>query len=253
MRHGNYLVGASSKQQPPGYRFATTDYDQFQIIHVMVGELVFGAGHIRKALGPGGIALLRQESVFELSCPRVGYEGVCFLASGELPAEFVGQAEPLSATVELRAVARLMERQLTSPGPEARSVLVGLGHAMAWEVIRQTTAGQEPAAGSRDWAETVRAVLEASVYSPQSVRDALAGLPLSYRQLSRYFRKAYGLSPKGYQLQLRLAEAQRLLRQTRMPITDIAMELGFCTSQHFANRFGEHVGQSPSAYRRETM
>lgn len=249
MRHNPYAARVSSKHQPVGYRFTTRRYEQFQMIYVFCGELLFRDGSARRELGPGGLALLRQNSSFELSCPRVGYDGVCFIAMGDLPDAFVGSAEALSATAESRTLGQLMERQLASPGPEASDVLLGLGRALAWEALRHSRSAPSPPAASRDWAEAVRSTLDATVYSNGSVRDALVGLPMSYRQLSRHFRDAFGLSPKDYQLRLRLAEAQRLLRQTRLPVTDIAMELGFSSSQHLANQFREHIHQTPTEFR----
>ena len=50
---------------------------------------------------------------------------------------------------------------------------------------------------------------------------------------------------------LRIDEARRLLTETRMDITSIAIELGFSSSQHFASRFKNLTGRTPSDYRCE--
>jgi AraC-like DNA-binding protein len=249
-------VYSSGKRQPTGYRFATPRYEQFQIIYVCRGELVFeGSGHLsrNRPLGPGGVVILRQSSRFRLSCPRVGYEGVCFVATGELPEPFIGRAEPLQATAELRTLGQLMERQLESPLGESKDILVGLGRTMAWESIRLTRPASDSAPDSpAELARTARQVIDATLYSNIAPREALAQLPLSYRQLSRHFQDVFGTSPKRYQLLARLDEARRLLLQTRLSVTDIAMELGYSSSQHFATQFRRHTGQSPSDCRRES-
>jgi AraC-like DNA-binding protein len=49
---------------------------------------------------------------------------------------------------------------------------------------------------------------------------------------------------------LKLAEARKLLVETSLPVSTIAAELGFPSSQHFATRFRKLTGQSPSALRR---
>ncbi|MBN1942774.1 MAG: helix-turn-helix transcriptional regulator [Phycisphaerae bacterium] len=68
--------------------------------------------------------------------------------------------------------------------------------------------------------------------------------------LPRHFVEAFGLSPKQYQLKARINEASRLLRETRLGVTAIAMELGYCSSQHFATQFLAQTGQTPSDYRK---
>ena len=45
--------------------------------------------------------------------------------------------------------------------------------------------------------------------------------------------------------------AERLLRETDENATDIAMRLGFSSSQHFSRLFRRYNGLTPSDYRRE--
>ncbi|MDR2849678.1 MAG: AraC family transcriptional regulator [Verrucomicrobiota bacterium] len=63
------------------------------------------------------------------------------------------------------------------------------------------------------------------------------------------FRMITGLPPRQYQLACRMNAARGLLTGTALPVTDIAMRLGFCTSQHFANLFKRYTGVTPRAWR----
>ena len=63
------------------------------------------------------------------------------------------------------------------------------------------------------------------------------------------FRMLAGLPPRQFLLACRMDAARELLAQTDTPITDIAMRLGFCSSQHFANLFKRHTGITPRACR----
>ena len=131
-------------------------------------------------------------------------------------------------------------------------MLTGLGRAMAWEVIKLTQAtnceGSENRTG-REWAQATRAALDATLYANIGSREVLEKLPMSYRQLSRYFSQMFAQSPKQYQLSAKLTEAQKMLTETALSITTIAMELGFASSQHFATQFKIFAKQSPSEYR----
>ena len=103
------------------------------------------------------------------------------------------------------------------------------------------------------WASCSRQALDARLYTGQSAREVLDSLKLSYRQLSRHFYHVLGMTPKQYQLQARIEEAKRLLLETNMPITAIAFELGYTTSQHFATQFQGYVGKAPKAFRKKMM
>lgn len=74
---------------------------------------------------------------------------------------------------------------------------------------------------------------------------------LSESQLIRTFRKTYGATPINYQLELRLTEAQRLLRETTLSISEISYRLGFSDSNYFTRFFRRKLNTSPSQYRKD--
>jgi AraC-like DNA-binding protein len=69
-----------------------------------------------------------------------------------------------------------------------------------------------------------------------------------------YFRQAFkaqtGISPKQYQLQIRLQKAQDLLANTSKSVSEIAEILGFNTAYHFSSQFKQHVGLAPQSWRK---
>jgi len=89
-------------------------------------------------------------------------------------------------------------------------------------------------------------------FSNHPLAGCLGGIGLCYRQLARHFESHFGISPKRFQMIRRVEEAQRLLEMTGLPITTIALELGFGSSQHFASRFRQITGKPPTAVRART-
>jgi AraC family transcriptional regulator len=82
--------------------------------------------------------------------------------------------------------------------------------------------------------------------------DALAALAgLSPFHFARMFKVATGLPPHAYQRRCRAEKAQVLLRQTDLPITEIAFAVGYETPQAFARMFRAEIGASPSDWRRK--
>jgi AraC-like DNA-binding protein len=64
------------------------------------------------------------------------------------------------------------------------------------------------------------------------------------------FRSLTGLPPHHFLLHTRIEAARRLLRESDVPITELALRLGFCSSQHFAHIFKRHTGITPRACRK---
>jgi len=65
-------------------------------------------------------------------------------------------------------------------------------------------------------------------------------------QLDRLFRSQLGVSPARFYLQMRLDKAQRLLRQTGMSVTQVAVACGFESASHFSKCYRERFGTRPS-------
>jgi AraC-like DNA-binding protein len=78
---------------------------------------------------------------------------------------------------------------------------------------------------------------------------ALFGLGLT--AFSEKVKSFTGFSPLNYLINIRIAEAIKLLKQQNLPITDIALDVGFYSSQHFATTFKKLTGYSPTEYRKK--
>ncbi len=74
---------------------------------------------------------------------------------------------------------------------------------------------------------------------------------LSRFHFQRLFKAATGVSPSRYHINLRMEEARRLLRETKMSVVDVALEVGYTDPSHFARLFRRETGLSPSEYRRQ--
>jgi AraC-like DNA-binding protein len=76
-----------------------------------------------------------------------------------------------------------------------------------------------------------------------------AGLSVSH--FSRKFREEMGMSISDFVLSQKIEHAQQLLSHRKLTVTEVAMRLGFSSSQYFATVFKRHTGRSPSEARRE--
>jgi AraC family transcriptional regulator len=76
-------------------------------------------------------------------------------------------------------------------------------------------------------------------------------IEISPLYLARAFKNAVGQSPHQYVLSRRIERAKELLRNTDMPIVDVALAAGFSSQSHLSHWFLRHVGVSPAAYRKQ--
>jgi AraC family transcriptional regulator len=82
--------------------------------------------------------------------------------------------------------------------------------------------------------------------------DQLAArVGLSEYHFGRLFKRAIGFSPSRYQIDLRMNEARRLLRETSGSIVEIALDVGYPNPSHFAKLFRRENGLTPSEHRRQ--
>lgn len=83
-----------------------------------------------------------------------------------------------------------------------------------------------------------------------SLADISAVCHISSFHFSRVFKKLTGYSPYEYLLQVRIVQAQQLLRKGSS-ITSTAFEVGFNSIANFSYRFKKITGISPSKYQKE--
>lgn len=87
-------------------------------------------------------------------------------------------------------------------------------------------------------------------FSVQSLSEMMA---MDRTVLYRRMQAVTGISPSVYIKQIRIDVAKHLLRETDMPVSDIAYKTGFSTVKYFSTTFKETVGMLPSDYRKNNM
>jgi len=72
---------------------------------------------------------------------------------------------------------------------------------------------------------------------------------VSEAHFARSFKEAFGLPPHRYLLSRRIERAKALLRDTDMPVTEIAFRTGWKSIGTFGRTFRDVTGQSPGDLR----
>lgn len=98
--------------------------------------------------------------------------------------------------------------------------------------------------------ERLRAIIDEHPEHPWTVAELLESASVGRTHLHNLFQRDLGMSPIAYARRVRLRRAQELLASTDRSITNVAHELGFASSQHFATMFSRQYGVSPTEFRR---
>jgi transcriptional regulator GlxA family with amidase domain len=98
-------------------------------------------------------------------------------------------------------------------------------------------------AGTRAW-------MQERLAQPISVEQMARHAGYSPRSFARRFRAETGTTPLQWLIGLRVAEAQRLLEGTDLPVEQVAARAGFGTAVALRQHFSRALSTSPTAYRR---
>jgi transcriptional regulator GlxA family with amidase domain len=91
--------------------------------------------------------------------------------------------------------------------------------------------------------------MDAASHEPWPVERLARVSGVSAAHFARSFKQAFGVPPHRYLLTRRIERATALLRDTDLPITDIAFQTGWESLGTFGRTFRDITGESPSANR----
>lgn len=86
-----------------------------------------------------------------------------------------------------------------------------------------------------------------------TVEEMAALVGLGTTTFTEKVKNYSGFSPLNYLITIRIAEATKLLRRNNLSVTDIALDTGFYSSQHFATTFKKLTGYTPSDFRKKNI
>jgi len=120
---------------------------------------------------------------------------------------------------------------------------------VARQLTRQNTS-------RRDFPETfmkLEQTLRDNLSHQWTVEEMAALVGLGTTAFSEKVKNFTGFSPLNYLINIRISEAIKLLKRQDVNVTDIALDVGFYSSQHFATTFKKLTGYTPSDCRKKNI
>jgi AraC family transcriptional regulator len=73
---------------------------------------------------------------------------------------------------------------------------------------------------------------------------------MSPHYFSMLFKQTTGITPHQYVIRCRIERAKYLMAQTKLPLAEIAIQVGFVDQSHLHRHFKRCVGVTPKNYRK---
>lgn len=161
---------------------------------------------------------------------------------------FLGKSSP-----QLEACLEGLYVELNGPQQNAEDMihlyLAQLGIILSRGLLEHTT--QAGRTALYDNPHLVNAALYISEHYMEkiSVNDVAAAVGVSARYLTKLFQEHLNLGVSTYITHVRISKAIDFKRTNpSYPLTDLALDVGFGSQQHFSNVFKEKMGVSPKKY-----
>jgi AraC-like DNA-binding protein len=118
------------------------------------------------------------------------------------------------------------------------------------QITRHLTRQSNP---GRDFPKTfmnLEQALRQNLSHQWTVEEMAAMVGLGTTLFNEKVKNYSGFSPINYLINIRISEAINLLKRPEISLTDIALDTGFYSSQHFSTTFKKLTGYTPSEFRK---
>lgn len=134
---------------------------------------------------------------------------------------------------------------------QSESDSLGILEGLCWELLSNMAGRKlwsEKALPS--WLRSAKDLLRDQCNQPLLISGLAQQLGVHPVHLARTFRKAFRCTPGEYLARCRLRKAMALLRDSSLPLAEIALATGFFDQSHFSRTFRQHFGVAPHAFRK---
>lgn len=150
-----------------------------------------------------------------------------------------------------RVVVRMLEEaEAFISGQQDVATRISLRGTACLALLEATRQLASPSrAGATEVVAAAEAYLIDHLADPVRISDLVRHLGLSRARVFDLFKKTTGLTPNDYLVRQRVERGRQLLATTERSVTDIAIAVGFSSSQYFSNVFWKYTGMRPTEYR----
>jgi AraC family transcriptional regulator len=163
----------------------------------------------------------------------------------------LNSSHTLASLLATATVALDTDRRVTQKCIRRAAALLGIDLSPGGEA---TAARSHLRGGLASWqAKRLRSYIEDKLDSTIRANDLAGVVRLSTSYFFRAFRKTFGETPIDYIMRRRMLRAQALMVESRVSLSQVALECGMCDQAHFSRTFRRIVGTNPRVWRRQYL
>jgi AraC-like DNA-binding protein len=256
------LVHAGEQWASESFAVAPHDHDAWELYLQVHGTTTWRSPAGLHRLTPGELLAVAPGVEHELARrPRTSHH-FCYAA---IDLAVVGARHPALASAwppgaavrhltggeRLLPAFGLLARELRLQLPYGEAGVTAAVDALVVEASRVLAApGAGPVMAVHPAVTAVRALLDEQLDRRWGLTELAGHVGLSPAHLHALFTAEVGATPHRYHLEQRVRRAQELLATTELPVTVVALELGFSSGQQLARTLRRETGRTPTEHRR---
>jgi AraC family transcriptional regulator len=207
---------------------------------------------------PGSSGVFRRGGFLGVTTVNLSIERLEELIGSRAAHDWVASAQMRFAFVDgfLSSTIAALANELCSPSERGSLYADTLADALAIHLVHISSRRAEimlpQCRLSGPALQRVCGRIEADLGGELSIAELAREAHLSPYHFSRAFKAATGLPPHSYLTARRIEHAKELLATSEMPMSEIALEVGFSSQAHLTDCFHRLVGVTPREFRRRS-
>lgn len=237
----------------PADRPFTEVHARHSISYVRSGSFGYHTHGRLHELVAGAVLVGRQGQEYTATHEHHGCGDECLsvklssaLAESMGPVWSVASLPPLSELMVLGELAHAAAEGRSDVGVDEAAMLFAEKAAGIASQGQQT--GPSPSARERRRMVEAALWIEANAAEPLDLESTARQAGLSPFHFLRTFGRVLGVTPHQYLVRTRLRRAARLLAEGDLPVTKVALEVGFADLSNFTRTFRRAAGVSPARF-----
>jgi AraC family transcriptional regulator len=177
------------------------------------------------------------------------------ICTDQAAADSIAAAMPatIASLIESAAASFEVDRDASRRFLFRASALLRAGKAVQESQERPPESRRAPGRLAQWQINRVSAYIDTNIATVIKARDLAMVVNLSTSHFFRGFKVSTGMTPFAYVARRRVELALRLMRTTREPLSQIAIQCGLCDQSHLCRLFRRLVGETPDAWRRANV
>lgn len=156
----------------------------------------------------------------------------------------------LSKAIVLKSLFTGIKSEIDKKQFAYRQKICSLSEELLITSIRLIQDQEEQIKKNLDWFMKFEIILHSDISKKWTLEEMASQNRIGITTLTHLIKEHTGYTPANYIIFIRLVKAKNLLTMSTKQLTEIALECGFYSSQHFSSTFAKWVGISPLKYRK---